>query len=295
MAGVVVKFDAAPIRPNLGVVQAENVIFCPCDFRCDFEELVFASDVGDGIENDFSDFLFKQITATHTIAIQLVKNNVILAEINDDTYGTYYDGFDSQPLYVGWLADWTKIFAAFSGGLYTVRVTTTILGQETVFTSRKFRLNTFDILSADRTIKIETRQTGRFENSEFDFTDLINGGWLSSIRLQGTFGYMQPNIEADIYEDPSYRRVQNRDQVIREYPLIANLVPESIFNRIATTDVLANQILITAYNVLQELKYEKYPVVVESFSDARYDKLGRVFFEITCSDRQKNIIKTNVS
>lgn len=294
MSGVVIKFDAAPIRPPLGVVEAENVIFCPCDFRCDFEELVFADDANDGIKNDFSDFLFKKITASDTIVIQLVKDGVILAEINNDDYGTYYDGFDNQPLYVGWIADWTKIFQAFSGGLYNVRVTTTILGEETIFTSRNFRLNTFDILSADRTVKIETRQTGRFENGEFDFTNLIDGGWLSSIRLKGTFGYMQPNLQADIYQDPSYRVVQNRDQVIREYPLIANALPESIFNRIAVQDVLANEILITAYNALQELKYEKYPVVVDSFSDARYDNLGRVFFEITCSDRQKNIIKTNV-
>lgn len=293
MSGVVIKFDAAPIRPPLGVVAPENVLFCPCDFRCDFEELVFASDANDGIENDFSDFLVKKITATDTVVIEIVRDNVILAQINNDDYGTFYDGFTTQPLYVGWLADWTKIFQAFSGGLYNIRITTTILGEETIFTSRNFRLNTFDILSADKTVKLETVQNGHFENGEFDFTDLIDGGWLTSIRLNGQFGKMQPNIEADIYQDPSYRVTQNRDQVRREYTLTANIVPESLFDRIATQDALANEIIVTAYDVLQELKYEKYPVVVDSFSDARYDDLGRTFFEITCSDRQQNIIKSN--
>ncbi len=294
MAGVVIKFDAAPIRPPLGVVAPEDVIFCPCDFRCDFEELVFADDANDGIKNDFTDFLFKKITANDTILIQLIKDNVVLAEINDDTYGTYYDGFDAQPLYVGWLADWTKIFQGFSGGRYQVRVTTTILGQETVFTSRYFRLNTYDIISANETVKIEARQNGRFENGEFDFTDLVDGGWLTSIRLKGEFGKPKYNLERDLFEDPSYRQVQNRDQVKREYLLKTYIVPETILDRIATQDILANQVFITGYDVLQEKKYEKLPVAPESISDPLYDDLGRTFFEITFSDRQQNIIKTNV-
>lgn len=295
MAGVVIKFDAAPIRPPAGVVAPVDVIFCPCDFRCDFEEKVFADDENDGIKNDFSDFLFKKITVSDTITIELLKGDTIVAEIIDDTLGLYYDRFDAQPLYVGWQADWTKIFAAFSGGRYQVRVTTVILGQESVFLSRYFRLNTFDILTANRTVKLESFQNGRIDNSEFDFTNLLPGGWPSSIRLnESQFGRMQPAIERDIYQDTSYRDVQNRDVVNREYRLEANLVPESIYNRITTKDLLGNQILITAYDVLQELKYEKFPVVPESYDEARYDDLGNTYFSITFSDRQKNIIKTNV-
>lgn len=295
MSGVVIKFDAAPIRPPLGVVAPLDVLFCPCDFRCDFEEKVFADDDNDGIKNDFSDFLFKKVTASDTILIELLKGDIVVAQINEDTYGLYYDGFDNQPLYVGWQADWTAIFNAFSGGRYQVRVTTTILGEESEFLSRYFRLNTFDILTADKTVKIESFQNGNLENSEFDFTDLIDGGWRSSIRLnESQFGKMQPSIERDIYQDSSYREIQNRDTVNREYKLEANLVPESIYDRITTKDLLGNRILITAYDVLQELKYEKFPVVPESFDEARYDNLGNTHFSITFSDRQKNIIKTNV-
>jgi hypothetical protein len=293
MPGVVVKFDALPIRPPVGVVTPGAVIFCPCDFRCDFEERVFADAAADGIKNDTTDFLFKKVTPSDTITIALIKNNVVLATISDDTYGTYYPSFTARPLYVGWLANWTAIFAAFSGGRYQVRVTTVILGQSSEFFSRYFRLNTFDILEANNTVKIESRQNGRFENGEFDFTDLLPGGWPSYIRLFGSFGRMQPSIERDVFQDNSHREVQNRDQVVREYSLKANLVPESIQNRIATQDLLGNQVLITSYDVLQEKKYELFPVVPESFNDTRYDGLGNTHFEITFSDRQKNIIKTN--
>lgn len=294
MSGVVVKFDAEPVRPPVGVVTPSEVVFCPCDFRCDFEEKVFASAEADGIQNDITDFLFKKVVAADTVSIQLVKNDIILATISDDTYGTFYDGFTPQPFYVGWQADWTKIFDAFSGGRYQVRVTTTILGETSVFLSRYFRLNAFDVLEANKTVKIEALQNGKFENGEFDFTELIPGGWPTSIRLAGSFGSMQPSLDRDIYQDSSYREIQNRDFVTREYKLKANMVPESIQNRIAIQDVLGNQLFVTSYDVLQEKKYERFAAVPESFSDTKYDGLGKTYFEITFSDRQKNIIKTNV-
>ena len=294
MSGVVVKFDAAAIRPPIEVIAPENVIFCPCDFRCDFEELVFSDEQGIGVTNDFTDFLFKKITSNDTIVIELIKNNVVVATLNDDTLGTYYNGFPNQPLYVGFVIDWTKVFLAHSGGRYQVRVTSTILGQENVFTSRYFRLNTFDILSADNTVKIEAVQNGRFENGEFDFTDLIDGGWRTYIRLKGEFGAPKYNLERDIFEDPSYRQIQNRDKVIREFLMKTYIVPESILDKIATQDMLANRLFITAYDVLQEKRYERFPVAPESISDPLYDDYGRTFFEITFSDRQQNIIKTNV-
>lgn len=295
MSGVVIKFEAAPIRPPATIIAAEAAIFCPCDFRCDFEEKVFADSDNDGIKNDFTDFLFQKVTASDTVVIELIKNNIVIATINNDTYGAYYDGFDAQALYVGWLADWTAIYNAFSGGRYQVRITTTILGEVSVFNSRYFKLNTFDTISANRTVKIETFQSGRIANSEFNFTDLLPGGWPSSIRLFGQFGKMQPTLERDIYQDSSYREVQNRDVVIREYNLSVNRVPESIQNLIATKDLLANRVLITSYDVLQEIKYEKFPVAPENWGETRFDGLGNSAFEITFSDRQKNIIKTNVS
>jgi hypothetical protein len=294
MAGLVIKFDAAPIRPP-SPAAAGNAIFCPCDFRCDFTEKVFASDAADGIQNDKTDFLFKKIAASDTIVIELLKGSAVVATIADDSLGTYYPTFTAQPLYVGWLADWTAIHAAHSGGRYQVRVTSTILGVTTVVNSRYFRLNTFDELEANNTVKIETLQNGKFADGEFDFTDLLPGGWPTSIRLDGRFGNMQPTLERDIYQDSSYRTIQNRDTVTREYKLLASLVPESIQNQIATRDLLANEVFITGYNVLQELKYQRFPVVPESFNDTRYDGQGNTYFEITFSDRQKNIIKTNFS
>ena len=293
MPGVVIQIDAAPVRPTPTAQQPITADFVACDFRCEFEELVFADDNGTGLTNDITDFLIRKISASDTVLIELLKEGIVVATIADSTYGTFYNGFDNQPLYIGWLADWTLIFNAFSGGRYQVRVTTTILGQENVFTSRIFRLNLYDDRSANRTVKIESFQNGNIESSEFDFTELLPGGWPSSIRLRGTFGQMKPTLERDIYQDPSYRAIQNRDSVRRDYTLRCEIIPETIYGRIATKDILANQVLISSFDLLQDETYEQYPVVPESFEEAEYGSLGRLNFSIIFSDRQKNIIKRN--
>ena len=137
--------------------------------------------------------------------------------------------------------------------------------------------------SRNKTVKIETFQNGLIQSGQFNFTDLLEGGWPTSIRLPGTFGEAQYELERDIYQDPSYREIQNRDQVTREFQFKSELIPESLTDRFATLDILGNQIIVTAYDVLQELKYEKFPVVGENFSDIRYDGLGRASFDITFS------------
>jgi len=294
MSGVVIKLEALPIRPVTPSVAGSSV-FCPCDFRCEFREKVFADDSGDGIKNDITDFLFKKITAADTIAIGLYKYGYKVAEITDDTLGKYYPSFTAQPLYVGWQADWTAIFAAYSGGVYQVKVDMFILGQASTYESRYFELQSYDDLEANHTVKIETLQYGKFANGEFDFTNLLDGGWPTSIRLPGEFGFMSPKLDRDIYQDASYRDIQNRDVVTSEYRLLANMIPETIQSKIAKQDMLGNEIFITSYNVLQDKKYQRLPVVPESFSEPKYDGLGRVFFEIVLSDRQKNNIKSNVS
>ena len=285
--------NTTPIQPVTEILVADTGDFCACDFRCDFVEQVFANSVGDGISNDFSDFLFRKVAATDTITIKLFRYKQPVSTITDDTLGTFFNGFTAQPLYVGWLADWTLIFNAFSGGEYQVKVTSVILGQTQEFVSRKFRLAFFDPELADRTVKIESIQDGNIVSSEFDFTDLLPDGWLSSIRLRGVFGEMAPTIEQDIFLDSSHRVTQNRDEIIREYSLRCEVVPETIFTRIASQDMIGNQVLISAFNVFNDVIYQKFPVTPDSFEEQEYRENGFLNFNIKFKDRQQNVIKRN--
>jgi len=294
MTAIALKLDnTSPINPVTELLVADTGDFCACDFRCDFVEQVFANSVGDGVSNDFTDFLVRKIAATDTVTINLFRYDLLVATISDNSLGTFDDGFAVQPLYVGWLADWTLIFNAFSGGQYEVKITSVTLGQTLELESRKFKLAFFDPELADRTVKIESFQNGNILNSEFDFTDLKDGGWLSSIRLRGVFGEMSPSIEKDVYLDSSHRETQNRDQVIREYSLRCEIVPETIFTRIAGKDMLGNEVFISAFNVFNDEIYTKFPVTVDSFEEEVYKENGFMNFKIKFKDRQQNGIKRN--
>jgi hypothetical protein len=295
MSGVTLLLQKTiPISPPPPTPPAEGEeLICRCDFFCEYTEKVFAHDSGDGVRNDFTDFLFRKITPTDSIVIELWRYDKKVATITDDTYGIYYDDFAAQPLYIGWVADWTKIYDAFTGGQYRVKVVSVILGQSETFESRKFMLSEFDQVSADGTVKIVSYQSGNIESSQFDYTGLIEGGWMSSIRFDGEFGKMSPALERDVYLDLSYREIQNRDEIIRQYSLEVKGVTEEIFNRFATMDILGNSIEISSFKIFQTKKYEKFPVVGESFDEQNYMPDGLMNFGMTFSDRQKNINKRN--
>lgn len=291
MAGVVVKLDANPLRSPI-VGRQEDVIFCPCDFRCEFEELAFANNQKDTIKNDVTDFLFKKVTPLDTISLELIKNGVKVAEIADNTYGTFYNGFTNAPLYVGFQCDWTNVYSIFSGGKYKIRARISSLGQDTEEDSRTFFVQLYDSIEAHRTIKITTKQSGNFLNTLFDYSGLTQGGWNTSIRLRGVFE-MQPEAEIDIYEDSSYRQIQNRDITNRKYTLRLFKLPETIIERISIQDMLANEIFITSYNLFSDRIYDNLPVAFDSFGEVAYDGLGFGNMELNFTDRQKNIIKHN--
>lgn len=293
MAGLAIKLKGVlPITPpKPSDVIAET--FCKCDFICDWEELVFASDEDDMFKKDYSDFLLTTVAPTDTVIFKLYRYGTEIATLDDDTYGVYYDGFTVQPKYRGFVVDWTKVYNVFGGGRYQVKIDSSILGVDSTFESRYFRLYAWDEEIANQTVKIETYQTGNIIGSDLDYTGLLAGGWYSAIRLQGTFGEATPELIEDKYLDTSYRQVQNREEVRFTYKLSCRNVPENIYKRLSGDQMISNTMLVTSYNLMAEQSYRQFPVAVTSFSDNSYKNNGRVDFSIEMTDRQQNIIKRN--
>lgn len=285
--------NTIPVKPAITITAEDLGDFCPCDFRCEFVETVFADASKDGVKNDYTDFLFRKISPSDTITIKLYRYGKLVYTVINNNYGTYYNTFTEQPLYVGWVADWTMIFNAFTGGVYQVKATLTILGEVKTFESRKFRLAKYSPELAHGTVKIETYQNGNIESSEFDYTNLIDGGWYSSVRLKGYFGRYDPTLERDKYFDSSYREIQNRDKVEGEYTLRCERVATSLYTALSKREMLANDVYISSYNLFDDQKYSQYPVVPESFDESSYNEYGFVNFTLKFSDRQKDNIKRN--
>ena len=120
---------------------------CICDFiKCEYVEKIFVSpDFPDDYwKNDKNEFLFKRFVSADTVLIELQLDGVKVADLNDNTYGTFFNGFssgsDEQQLYVGYLVDWLSVYNSFGVGRYKVVANLNIIGVSTVFESRDFNM-----------------------------------------------------------------------------------------------------------------------------------------------------------
>lgn len=265
-----------------------------CNNLCDYEEIALASDGSLLYKKDFSDFLFRKIGTSDTIAIELYKGCDKVADLNSNVLGTFYNGFTAQPDYVGYLVDWSLVFNLFGGGKYQIKAQLSILGVSSTFESRLFRLYKYTPEIAHRTVKIESYQTGNIIASEFDYRDLLPDGWYSSTRIKGTFRKTGYPINTDKYYPTTYVNTQNREQVIPEYALVTEYVPITIGNIIGEQQILANEIFITDYNLNSTFAYRGVPVTPTEISLTPLDSSKGDIYEITFQDRTQNIIKRNV-
>lgn len=291
-SGISVKrLGVAPVSVPVSIPELEG--FCACDFRCEFKEVVFASDSSEDYKKDFSDFLFKKLGASDTVEILLFKNGVQVATITDNSLGTYYDGFATQPLYVGWLADWTLIFNTYGGGSYKVQANLTILGTLTTFTSRTFKIYPFDEVLAADTVKVESWQNGNVLSSQFDFTNLLDDGWKSQIRLPAKLVLDTPEFEEDKILNSNFELVQNYEKTVINYRLDFYQVSESVLLTLAQNRVLANRVALTDYNVFSDQKYQAVSLSPKSFNDVAVSHYGKVTGSITLTTRSDNNRKRN--
>jgi hypothetical protein len=292
MSGLsVILYGSPSVKIGAGQIGFDE--FCPCDFICDYEERVFSDSSGDTRKSDLNEVIFKKVKSSDSIVLKLYRYGQEVATLNDDTFGTYYNGFDNQPLYVAYLVDWEKVFQQFTGGQYQIKAELDILGAISTVESRYFRLSIWSELSANRTVKIRSVQNGNILRSEFDYTDLLPGGWNQYIRLQGQFGNNTPAIESDNFLNTSYEKLQNQDIVTNEYELKVENIPEELVNKLTNDNILGNQIFVTDYYLQASAKYIDFPVYVDSISDVSPLPNGRMNLTLICKDRIQDVRKRN--
>lgn len=275
-------------------VVVEPSEFCFCFIECDYAEKVFYSLDDDQFKNDKSSFLFTKKRSSDTINFELWKSGSKIADIIDDTYGILYDGFSAKPLYKGYLLDWKKVFNEHGNGSYQFKAQLNVLGADSEYESQDFKLSLFSEIAADKTVKIETWQTGNIIGSEFDFTELLPDGWYSSVRISGKFGQKTPVLEQDNYLNNNYEIEQIQDKIITEYTLSTNYLPAIVANKLFYTDILANKLLISDYNIINHEVYRLVDLVPVEPEDVVYlDKKTTVRYKYKFKERVENNIKTN--
>lgn len=278
-----------------GAIQAPVTNdYCYCDTDCQYIEFAFADLADDaGYKNDSSSFLFDRAVASGTVDFELWKAGSKVADLNSNTYGAYYDGFTEQPLYKGFVIDWRSVALGLGFGLYQVRANVSILGTAYTYESRLFRLIPYSDEDADGTVRVTGVQQGNIIGG-LDYTSLIDGGWTESFRIEGIFGFKEPELIQDTYQNSDYTIRQIRDEIKRSYKLETKLMPAPVANWLTENASLANFIRVTDYNLQNTEIFRDLEVKASGFDDVQnYVQKRRSKYVIDFVDRKPNLIKRN--
>jgi len=293
IAGLAVKLLGEVQLADIPTVDANDVD--PCDLDCPYKEKVFAHSTDtDFWKNDKSSFENQKVIAADTIVYKIVKDGVEIETITDDTFGEFYNGFTNQPLYVFFVVYWKNVFDTHGSGSYFIRTEKTIVGKSTTTDSRCFQLIEYTDKRANRTTRIESYQSGNIERSQFDYTDLVEGGWYSSYRIAGILQTPQSTKVTDNYHDQDWQLQQIQDSIEDEWTLQTELLPSEITTYLRYNLSLANRVLITDYNIYAHELYRRVPLYLTGLEKSdEWAKQPKRAYELTFNDKVQNIIKRN--
>lgn len=269
--------------------------FCYCKFECEYIERVFGHlTSNDFWKNDNNTFAFRRLLSTDTVTIKLFKDGVEVATIVDDTYGEFIDGYPTgtaeQQLYVVFIADWQKILIAEGAGIYRIKTTLVILGTTTEEESQKFSLIQYSDEAADGTVRIETTQNGNIIGSTFDFTGL---NFYNSYRIDGKFTETAPDLQQEFYLDNTYKKKQIQDIATPQYALSTKKVPRVVAIELQQSSILANEFLITDFNIINVERFRRISVYTESIEKKDLGYTTKDAFDMTFKDKSEVIRKRN--
>lgn len=260
--GVISTIDISLIKPP---IEARESI-CVCD--CDYEELSFYKSGGETWENDSSTVLAEVFLTTDSNSFKLYKEGVLKATITNNTYGTYIavGGYATQPLKTSFKADWLLISTAFGNGLYTIKSDATILNQNLITETHKYRVTGYTNEKAKGTVVIKTIQNGIIEGG----IDYIGLDFEQSIRIRGNISGAKRSLETDRYLSQKLTLEQIQEKVIKNYSLETGLIPNDIASPFLDDKVMANSIKITNYGFYEFETHVDLEVVLEDFTDSIY-------------------------
>lgn len=204
-------------------------------------------DPTDTYRNDKSSFLYDKKLSGATLSIELWDCDNKIADLNDNTYGTFYDfGFSSTyPTYTGYVIDWYKVYDNHGSGHYIIKGQWALGASTYTFESPCFWLLPYSPCNAQGTVKIKWTQNGNIISSFLSYAGLEWENWL---RVPGYFGRNEPSEEIDEVEktDRSFETVNL--QSIDNFTLELKQIPFWLSEMLDKNTCLGTTIEITDYN-----------------------------------------------
>lgn len=261
--------------------------------ECCIENFVLAHLTdSDDYKNDYSGFWHKKQLPGETVVYNISGTGGFDEDITDDSFGTYITNHPTQPGLVTFVVDWRKILIANGAGHYTITKEVNIAGIITVVPLGGYVLKHFTNVSADKTVRIDSKMGGLLVELGVDFTGV---DFKSSTRVRGFFGRRDPNYVEDNLINANYRKDQVSIRQENEYKFQTQNIPSCLTEEILDFLLMGNEVFMNDYNLNNHsYKFKKLSVTVSGNEGTQYSNQGRLaVLNLTFSKRNVNRIKRN--
>lgn len=227
---------------------------------CFFEIPVFTDGVGtDTYKNDFTTSLLPLSNRYTSPAIYLevetsCDNWTQVAQLNDSTYGTYYNSFTDLSTWIGYKIEWYKVYNLQGAGCYRIRqeYTDVVDSSIKVRYSFKYNLKLYNDNLADETTKVKYTIRGGKIGSTLDQAEVIDyksNIWEREVRLPYSFfGFPTGEYTREFVRYKNGAQVNTINDSVESYEWIVKKIPYQLHRELAITMLFCEEIFISDYN-----------------------------------------------
>lgn len=255
------------------------------------DELKVFAEIGsktDNFKNDFKSLLFKRQVITDTYNFKLVKCSTggEYALDGSSPYGTFYDfgDFDEYPDYTAFKIEWYEVLNDLGSGKYQLVTEYDILGITGQYVSCLFNLQPFSYQAAIYTVRFDSILNSYYEQQDLDLTGLF---WQDSIRVAGTFGKRQINLEEDslVYKGREVNDVKT--EYLNEYRFESELISRCTFPNLVDWILRGDRIKVSDFNPFAADDYKEFDIKVNSYDEVGYfSRSDKRIFRAIFGDRK---------
>lgn len=289
---------------NISVFKPDTTFgdsdFCTCLKQCIPNLPAFTDEIGDDFYKNDKFALFMNTITGGSIVVKLYKEGLDPIELTDNTYGIYT--LNEVAKIFRFELSFYKVWDNLGYGNYYFTIDN-LNGSGTIvqsLQSPKFALKKFSSKAANRTVRIETAQTGILKHG----ANYGSRSYLQQVRMYGSLTLSGQTIENSSLQldDNSRSQLQIKDQLMPDYTLTLELAGSQQANFIMLDYLFANDVKISDYNVYNyvfdpsnpnALFYRSLPVKRTSTEFAQSRTKLRKTFTIQMEYNNKNVFKIN--
>ena len=225
--------------------------------KCCYDLEVLA-DTADGsvYRNDFVSVLEEYPLYYQSVSMELEKLLdglwVKQADLNDNTYGTYYASsfrVKNNKFYVGYKLEWRPVLIAFGTGKYRVKFKP-LFGNQLTKYSLEYCLNNYTADAADRTVRITYVWDSVIgSKNQVKIRDFVGMEWRNQIRIKDSmFGFKKSTFTVESVKYQTGKEVSYKKGNREEYRLEVVNMPNEICEILLYDILMADDIYMSDYN-----------------------------------------------